>query len=40
MAEAAQVRYALLLPGEQIDFGLGAGQRERCLTALALYRGS
>lgn len=40
MAEAAQVRYALSLPGEQIDFGLGAEQRERCLTALALYRGS
>jgi uncharacterized protein (DUF58 family) len=40
MAEAAQVRYALSLPGARIDTGLGAEQRERCLTALALYRGS
>ena len=39
MAEAAQVRYALSLSGERIDFGLGAEHRERCLTALALYRG-
>jgi uncharacterized protein (DUF58 family) len=37
MAEAAQVRYALSLPGRKIDFGLGAEQRERCLTALALH---
>jgi uncharacterized protein (DUF58 family) len=37
MAEAAQVRYALHLPGGRIELGLGAGHRERCLTALALY---
>jgi uncharacterized protein (DUF58 family) len=37
MAEAAQVRYALHLPGKRIELGLGAEQRERCLTALALY---
>jgi uncharacterized protein (DUF58 family) len=37
MAEAAQVRYGLSLPGQRIDFGLGAEQRDRCLTALALY---
>ncbi len=37
MAEAAEVRYALVLPGKRIDFGLGAEQRERCLTALALF---
>jgi uncharacterized protein (DUF58 family) len=37
MAEAAEVRYALLMPGTRIDFGLGAEQRERCLTALALF---
>jgi len=36
MAEAAQVRYALSLPDLRVDFGLGAEQRERCLTALAL----
>jgi hypothetical protein len=36
MAEAAQVRYALSLPNMRVDFGLGAEQRERCLTALAL----
>lgn len=36
MAEAAQVRYALSLPDVRIDFGLGAEQRDRCLTALAL----
>jgi uncharacterized protein (DUF58 family) len=36
MAEAAQVRYALSLPHTRVDFGLGAEQRERCLTALAL----
>jgi len=36
MAEAAQVRYALQLPGTHIELGLGAEQRERCLTALAL----
>jgi len=37
MAEAEQVRYALALPGRHVDLGLGAEQRERCLTALALY---
>lgn len=37
MAEAEQVRYALSLAGVKIDLGLGAEQRERCLTALALY---
>ena len=37
MAEAAQVRYALSLPELRIDFGLGAEQRDRCLTALALH---
>ena len=37
MAEAAQVRYALSLPEQRIDFGLGAEQRDRCLTALALH---
>jgi uncharacterized protein (DUF58 family) len=37
MAEAAQVRYALSLPDQRIDFGLGTDQRDRCLTALALY---
>lgn len=36
-AEAAQVRYSLALPGQRVDFGLGAEQRDRCLTALALY---
>jgi uncharacterized protein (DUF58 family) len=40
MADAAQVRYALSLPDRRIDFGLGAEQRDRCLTALALYGGS
>jgi len=39
MAEAAQLRYALHLPGSTIALGSGAGHRERCLTALALYRG-
>jgi len=37
MAEAAQLRYALTLPGVRIDLGSGAGHRERCLTALALF---
>lgn len=36
MAEAAQARYALSLPTQRIDFGLGAEHRDRCLTALAL----
>jgi uncharacterized protein (DUF58 family) len=40
MAEAEQVRYGLRLPGVRIDLGLGAEQRESCLTALALYGGS
>jgi len=40
MAEAAQMRYALQLPGTRIELGLGAEQRERCLAALALYGGS
>jgi len=39
MAEAAQLRYALRLPGTTIPLGSGPQQRERCLTALALYRG-
>jgi uncharacterized protein (DUF58 family) len=39
MAEAAQLRYALALPGASIDLGSGAAHRERCLTALALFRG-
>lgn len=39
MAEAAQLRYALKLAGAQIDLGSGPDHRERCLTALALYRG-
>lgn len=39
MAEAAQLRYALALPGLTIDLGSGAAHRERCLTALALFRG-
>lgn len=37
MAEAKQVRYGLALPGHQIEPGLGADQRERCLVALALH---
>jgi uncharacterized protein (DUF58 family) len=37
MAEAAQVRYGLALPGGHFPVGLGAEHRERCLTALALY---
>lgn len=40
MAEAAQMRYRLLLPGVAIDLGLGPEQRERCLTALAVYGAS
>ncbi len=39
MAEAAQLRYALHLPGVTIELGSGPAQRERCLTALALHRG-
>jgi len=37
MAEAAQVRYALQLAETRVEFGLGNEQRERCLTALALF---
>lgn len=37
MAEAAQVRYALRLPGAWIEPGLGGEHRERCLVALALH---
>ena len=36
-AEGEGMRYALRLPGEAIPSGLGAGHRERCLRALALY---
>jgi uncharacterized protein (DUF58 family) len=36
MAEAAQLRYGLALPGRRIAPGLGTEQRERCLVALAL----
>lgn len=39
VAEAQQVRYGLALPGRQIEPGLGAEHRERCLTALALHGG-
>lgn len=39
VAEAGGLRYALVLPGVFVDFGLGAEQRERCLAALALYGG-
>jgi uncharacterized protein (DUF58 family) len=38
-ADAAQLRYALRLPGVAVDLASGAEQRERCLTALALYKG-
>lgn len=38
-ADAAQRRYALVLPGGGVPLGSGAEHRERCLTALALYRG-
>lgn len=38
MAEAAQLRYALRLPGTEVALGSGAEQRDRCLTALALFR--
>ena len=39
MAEAAQLRYALALPGTSIDLGSGTAHRERCLVALALLPG-
>jgi uncharacterized protein (DUF58 family) len=38
-ADATQLRYALALPGADVPLGHGPDQRERCLTALALYRG-
>jgi uncharacterized protein (DUF58 family) len=37
-AEATQLRYGLSLPGTLIVPGSGRDHRERCLTALALYR--
>lgn len=37
-AERQGSPYALRLPGEQIEPGLGPRQRHRCLRALALYR--
>ncbi|GAB4469300.1 MAG: DUF58 domain-containing protein [Burkholderiaceae bacterium] len=37
-ADAAQLRYALRLPGTAIALGSGADHRDRCLTALALFR--
>ncbi len=39
VAEAAQLRYALRLPGSTIELGSGAAHRDRCLTALAMFRG-
>lgn len=39
MAESAQVRYALTLPGQHIDFGRGSEHRATCLRALALLPG-
>ncbi|MFN7780023.1 MAG: DUF58 domain-containing protein [Betaproteobacteria bacterium] len=38
MAEAAQLRYGLRLPGGTIGPDTGALHRERCLTALALFQ--
>jgi uncharacterized protein (DUF58 family) len=38
-ADAAQLRYALRLPSATVELGSGADHRERCLTALALFRG-
>ncbi len=38
-ADAAQLRYALRLPGIVVELASGAEQRERCLTALALFKG-
>lgn len=40
MAESAQVRYTLLLPGLRINPGLGADHRHACLRALALLPGA
>lgn len=36
-AHAEGISYGLRLPGETVDMGLGAAQRDRCLEALALY---
>lgn len=38
-AEAAGLAYGLALPGEAIAVGRGAAQLERCLAALALFKG-
>ena len=38
-ADAAHANYALKLPGTMVFPGSGAPHRERCLTALALYKG-
>ena len=40
MAESAQWRYALLLPGQRIDADRGAEHRQVCLRALALLPGA
>ena len=40
MAESAQVRYALHLPGEIIPSGIGLEHRHACLRALALLPGA
>lgn len=37
LAEAAQLRYTLHLPGTRLPLASGADHRERCLTALALF---
>ncbi len=39
LAEAAQVRYALVLPDQRLGPGLGAEHRHACLRALALQPG-
>lgn len=39
MADSAQLRYGLELNGNHVELGSGAEHRERCLTALALFRG-
>ncbi len=39
MAEAAQLRYGLQLPGAIVLPGNGPEQRDRCLSALALFKG-
>lgn len=38
-ADTTELRYALALPGTNVPLGNGADHRDRCLTALALYRG-